>query len=259
MKQRMYFSSEHRRWLGHRGDQIRMHRSLRALSFPNSRWLEVVMLPLGLNALTLYLLPDLTDFWSDFLSFWLVRLDLPGAISVTFEFSVREKMIAIPALHLAGAIPSASGWLLHVAVTLFVLALSFWLPVSAMPYRYLLRVLVLVHSTSLLYFGVAPASFPYDLETYSRDAFIMMMVFLFIIPWILAFSYYVYAFSVAKKIGFTLLMMLYFCVFGPTQLLVHAIFLHSLSVLMLPLLYLVFGAFLNVMLFMAFYSWAMSD
>ncbi|PUA18825.1 hypothetical protein [Glaciimonas sp. PCH181] len=259
MKQRINFAAEYGRLLGHRGDQIRMHRSLRVLEFPRSRWLQIVLLPLGLNVLTLLAVTRLARFWSIFLLFWFDRLDLPGQITHTGQFALLGQLVTVPAIHLAGAIPTTSGWLLHIALTLFVLALSFWLPISYMPLRYLLRVLVFVHSTALFYFGFSPASFPYDLETYSRDALVMMIVFLLIIPWLLAFSYYIYSFPVAKKIGFTLVMMLYFCVFAPTQLLVHAIFLYHFSALMLPLLYLVFGAFLNVMLFMAFYSWAMSE
>lgn len=259
MKQRISLAEGYGRWLGHRGGQIRMHRSQRVLSFPKSRWLQVFLLPLGFNLLTLFSLVGLMQFWSMFLSFWFERLALSGQITQIGLFSLWGNNLVIPSIHLAGAIPTTSGWLMHVAVTLFVLALSFWLPTSYMPLRYLLRVLVFVHSTALFYFGFAPASFPYDLETYSRDALIMMIVFLLLIPWLLSFSYYVYSFSIEKKLGFTLVIMLYFCVFAPSQLLVHAILLHSFSALMLPLLYLVFGAFLNVMLFMAFYSWAMSD
>jgi predicted membrane protein len=110
-----------------------------------------------------------------------------------------------------------------------------------------------------LYFGLLPASFPYDFEAYTRDALISIIVFLFIIPWLLAFSYYIYEIPLAKKAVVTLLMLAYFCVFAPTQLLVHAICLHLFSALMLPLLYVVFGAILYVMLFIAFYSWAMSE
>ena len=259
MKQRINDAAGYGRWLSHRGDQIKMHRSLRVLTFPKRRWLEVVLLPVGFNVLTFFALVPLTGFWADFFSFWLTRLDIPGEMTRTGQLDVWGQALSIPSILLAGAVPTANGWMLHLAVTLFVLALSFWLPVQRMLLRYFLRVIVLVHSSALLYFAFFPASFPYDLESYISNALILMIVFLFLIPWLLAFSYYIYAFPVAKKVGVTLLMMVYFCVFAPTQLLVHAICMHVLSALMLPLLYLVFGAFLNVMLFMAFYSWAMSD
>ena len=42
------------------------------------------------------------------------------------------------------------------------------------------------------------------------------------------------------------------------QYILHAYALHHLTLLFLPLLYLVFGTFLDVMMFIALYSWGMS-
>jgi hypothetical protein len=254
----MRYAARYGRWLTHRGHRIRMHRSMRVLAFPKRRWLEVALLPVAFNILTFLALDVLTGFWTDFFSFWLLHLQLPGEVVQTAQYHFWGRTVSIPSLLMSDAMPTSTGWTLHAAVTLIVLALSVWIPDRYLPMRYLLRALVAIHTTALLYFAFVPASFPYDLQTYIRDSLITMIVFLLILPWLLAFTYYIYDFSIARKAGVTLLMIAYFSVFAVTQLLVHAICLHTMSVLMLPLLYLIFGEFLNVMLFMALYGWAMS-
>jgi hypothetical protein len=250
--------SNYGRWLSHRGNEIKMHRSMRVLEFPRSRWLEVSLLPLGFNGLTLLLLGALTGFWNDFFLFWLQRMDIAGGVEQATLLHIGGQAVAIPALLLPGVAPTAIGWLLHAAVAVCVLLASLWLPERHLPWRYILRFLVMIHGTALLYFAFDPDSFPYDVESYTRDGLISAIVFLFIVPWLLAMTYYIYDFSVARKVGVTALMLSYFAVFAPAQLLAHALCLHAFSALMLPILYLAFGAFLTVMLFMALYAWAMS-
>ncbi len=86
----------------------------------------------------------------------------------------------------------------------------------------------------------------------------MSLYFLFLSPWILGLTYYVFSFSVLRKAALTALVLAYFALAFPMQYLVHALLLQHLSLLAMPLLYLVCGVFLDVMMFVALYSWGMS-
>ena len=240
------------------GNRPPMHRAMRTMEFPAHRWLQVLLLPLGFNIVTFLSLGTLAGFWTDFFSLWMTHLDLRGEAVSMALVNLPGHALLIPSLTLTGGVPTATGWLVHVGVTLACALLSMWIPGKYLPFRYILRFLVFIHGTALLYFAFLSASFPYDLETYVRNGLISAIVLLFILPWILAATYYIYDFSIARKIGITTLMLVYFAIFSVTQFLVHALCLHAFSALMLPLLYLVFGVFLDVMFFMALYAWAMS-
>ena len=67
-----------------------------------------------------------------------------------------------------------------------------------------------------------------------------------------------FQFFAAPQDGLTALMILYFMLALPMQYLMHGLIFHHFSLLFLPLLYLVFGIFIDVMMFVALYSWGMS-
>jgi len=72
-----------------------------------------------------------------------------------------------------------------------------------------------------------------------------------------ALTYYLLNFSLAQKVFLTFVTMAHLALFVPQQYMLHVYLLHG-SVLFMPLLYFVFGPFLDILAFIGFYSWGMS-
>jgi len=77
------------------------------------------------------------------------------------------------------------------------------------------------------------------------------------IPIVLAFTFYLFEFSLWKKLAISVLTMGHLTFFFPLQYILHVYILHH-SILFMPLLYFAFGPFLDVLIFICLYSWAMS-
>ena len=74
----------------------------------------------------------------------------------------------------------------------------------------------------------------------------------------MAFVYYIFDFSLIRKIFLTVLIMVHLAVFTPLHYLVQLYIIARFSLVFMPVLYTVFGLLLEVMVFIAFYSWGMS-
>ena len=139
----------------------------------------------------------------------------------------------------------AYSWWITAAITFLVLWISFGIPEEHLPWVYLLRFLVIVQGTALLYFAYAAARFPHDLPSYTVGMLYFGTIFVSLLPLILGFSYFLFDFKVTQKLGLTLGIMIYLVVFLPFQYMLHAWIIHK-SVLFMPVLYFVFGPFLDV-------------
>ena len=82
-------------------------------------------------------------------------------------------------------------------------------------------------------------------------------IFMTLLPLILGFSYFLFDFRLPQKIGLTVGIMAYLVIFLPFQYMLHVWIIHN-SILFMPILYFVFGPFLDVLIFVSLYSWGMS-
>jgi hypothetical protein len=78
-----------------------------------------------------------------------------------------------------------------------------------------------------------------------------------LIPVLYGFTFYLLNFSFAQKLLLTLATIVHLVLFVPHQYLLHVYLLQG-SVLFMPVLYFVFGPFLDILVFIGFYSWGMS-
>jgi hypothetical protein len=78
-----------------------------------------------------------------------------------------------------------------------------------------------------------------------------------LIPLLYGFTFYLLDFSLAQKIFLTSATVAHLVLFVPQQYMLHVYLLHG-SVLFMPVLYFVFGPFLDILVFIGFYSWGMS-
>jgi len=78
-----------------------------------------------------------------------------------------------------------------------------------------------------------------------------------LVPILYAFTFYLLNFTLLQKVLLTVITVAHLVLFVPQQYILHVILLHR-SVLFMPLLYFVFGPFLDILAFVGFYSWGMS-
>jgi hypothetical protein len=114
-----------------------------------------------------------------------------------------------------------------------------------------------LQATALGYFAVASARFPHDLPGYTVSMLVFSCVLIGLIPVLYGFTFYLLDFTLTQKIFLTLATVAHLVLFVPQQYMLHVYLLHG-SVLFMPVLYFVFGPFLDILVFIGFYSWGMS-
>jgi len=83
------------------------------------------------------------------------------------------------------------------------------------------------------------------------------LIFIGLMPAVLGFTFYIFDVSIWKKIALTAVTVAHLTLFIPLQYLAHACILR-VSLLFLPILYFALGPLMDVIVFIAFYSWGMS-
>ncbi len=246
------------RFRGYGGATIRTHRSMYYLHLLRGELVLALLLPLAFNLLMLLALDELVHFWRALLEFWASRLDFAASVTMR-PFDLGYYDLWLPAVRVEAPLPSAALWWGTAVACLLLFLLSYLVkPERFLPLIYILRAVLLIQATALLYFAFIPASFPYRLEDYVANSLMIGILLLALIPWILGATYYVFDFGLTQKIALTLMTQLFFVLAIPLQYLLHASIIHHASLLFMPLFYLVFGLFFDIMAFVAFYSLGMS-
>jgi len=78
------------------------------------------------------------------------------------------------------------------------------------------------------------------------------------IPLVMGLTYYLFDFSLGRKIFLTLIMIGHLLIMVPLQYLLHAWIMYHFSLLFMPLLFFIAGLPLNVMVFIALFGWGFS-
>jgi hypothetical protein len=242
---------------GWQGGYIRPHRAFVRLRLHPRRIIESVALA-GLGVLGwLAVLPQVAHLWARIFAFWGTELGLNSEVTLVPQVWGAHIRFALPTFGLAAGPATGEGWWITTAVTVVAFGGSFLIGEEALPWRYLVRCFCLLQATALGYFALASARFPHDLPTYTVSMLFFSSILIGLIPLLYAFTFYVLNFTLRQKIFLTVVTMLHLIVFVPHQYLLHVYVLHS-SVLFMPLLYFVFGPFLDILAFIGFYSWGMS-
>jgi hypothetical protein len=232
------------------------HRALRRLP---ARWLllvQALLLPALACAVLLHERHAVLAFWKDCLDFWLPRLDIPlkagwsaGADSLRMTWLGGDTLVTIPGPGLKAG--TATGLLLLFASTWFY-------GQARLPLACLIRLICCVHALALLFFWLLPAQFPYTIADHVNDMLQTGFRFLVAIPVLLALGYAILQPPLSSLLGHTLLIIGYFMLLLPHQMVLHALVLRFTTLLSMPVLYLCFGSVLDVLLFIGLYSWAVS-
>lgn len=237
-----------------RARRARTHRALVRLEVA-PYLVQVFLLPTLFIALLLELEPWLVAFWREFVMTWAHLLGVPVVPSARAagwgELRLAWHFVESPTM-LPGRV--ALAWSGIAAVAL--LAGTYAVPARWLPLRYIVRIVAVLLgvSTAVFAFGRFPYSITDHVLALTGGGFILIAT----IPVMLALGYYVLRLPLALKIFHTALVMGYFVVLVPLQVVVHLVLVQHFTLVVMPLLFLVFGALLDFLLFIALYSWIAS-
>lgn len=238
--------------------KVRPHRAITPLKVTPYLLAQTLLLPLVMCGLLLWGKPLLLDFWRVSILFWSGGLDLP------FSISTRLNQAGQYAVRLAGGpgdapMPGTTTLLVTAGLTLGLVALSLRMKNAKLPLRYPLWIICFVQAMALIYFWLSPSTFPYSIAHHCEELMTIGYVVMLATPVMLAMGYYILNQHLVVKVFHTVLILLFLAIMVPHQVLAQALIMQNFSVLFMPVLYICFGAVFDALVFVALYSWAVSD
>ncbi|MBY0544590.1 MAG: hypothetical protein K2Q14_03460 [Gammaproteobacteria bacterium] len=109
-----------------------------------------------------------------------------------------------------------------------------------------------------IFFLINPDSPPYELSNYIKGMLNLGIYLLLLLAPLLTLIYYIFDFAFWRKFAVTFFIIAYFIIALPLQYMLQALIISSVSMLFMPVLYLLFGALLDTLMFVGWYSWAMT-
>jgi hypothetical protein len=243
---------------GHRGGYILDHRSLLT---SRRGWAKVLMsaaLTAALFAVWLLAMDHVSGLWAKILSFWNDALGMGGYVTLIHYQLAGIYEFPVPYLHVTSDAPDYVSLIVGWVATVLLFIASFFLPRRHVPVIYGIRVVLMFQLCAQVFFTFVPLSFPYSASGYVHGVLIAGLALISLVPILLGFTYFIFDFSFWRKLGLALLIMLYLIVLIPVQFGAHAFLLHHSTILYLPVLFFAFGLPLDVMIFIALYSWGAS-
>jgi hypothetical protein len=244
------------RFSGHRGGVIAMHRALARFVLKPSDLASNALLVLLLSLAWFISLPWLCRMWGYLLENGMKLLALRTTLGLTEHRVTSYFRFAIPYPRMDGLAPDAWTWWSTAAAVCIAYVVSYFFPKKLTPVVYLLRMVLFIQLSALLYFLLAPASFPHTPDSYMEGLVSYQIALISAVPTLFGLTYYIFKFSAMKKIALAVLTMSHLSLFLPVQILLQAMILEK-SVLFMPILYMVFGLPMNILIILAFYSWGM--
>jgi hypothetical protein len=243
---------------GSSGGFIAPHRALLTLPLhPSEAWTALILALLLLSGWLLSL-KWVSAVWTWFTQYWSNALfEGAGVKHVSNQIGTFIQLDA-PYLDLLVGVPNGGIWWSILLLTMLLVLASFIVPRRQMPLIYLMRATAFIQVCTLAYFAITPATFPYTIGSYQSGMMQAGLIFISLVPVLLGATYFIFDFGLFKKLFLSLVTMLHLSVFIPLQYLVHVYLIQKFSMLVLPLLFFMFGLPLDIFVFIAFYAWGMS-
>ncbi|MFO1436428.1 MAG: hypothetical protein U1F34_08835 [Gammaproteobacteria bacterium] len=249
---------ERLRYRNSAGRLIREHRALLRIRLERLHWMQPAFLPTAIFVLVLLLLKPIGRFWYSIIEFWAQKLELPGQLRTESRWIGNLHIYDLPYLDVPSTTPDSVQLVTCLVLVLSIMLLSYLLLRRSLPIAYIVWAYCLIQITSITFFYFRPATFPYTIGSHLRGGLEMNVALLLTIPWLLGPTYYAFEFALWKKLAATLLMIVHLVLFSPLQYMAHAKLIHDMTLVVMPLLYIMFGLFANIFCFIAIYGWAMS-
>lgn len=250
-------SADPTRFRGYRGGVIPMHRALTHFRLGPMNLLAAISLFVFFSSVWLFFLDGLCRFWKQVLAAGIRLLPLQAELGLSPHRLTPLIRFEIPYLRMEPVQPSPQTWGVACAATLLLFAATFFLSKKWIPVVYLLRGVLLIQASALLYFALLPARFPHTPDSYLEGLITSATALISGVPLLFGLVYYIFDFGLLRKALLTSITMAYLALFLPFQILLQALVLQK-TVLFMPLLYIVFGMPLDILLIIAFYSWGMT-
>lgn len=187
---------------GWRGGIIRTHRAFAKIEFGMKVFFVASASVLTISACWLLSLPVVGEFWFRVFRFWHHALGLAGSVARAPQYW-GPLHFSIPTVLIAAGPPDAISWWVTAGVCFLVFWASFGVSDEYLPVIYLLRFLVIVQGTALVYFAFEAARFPHDLPSYTVGMLHFGTIFISLLPLILGFSYFLFDFPLVQKLALT--------------------------------------------------------
>lgn len=237
---------------------VRPHRAITPLTVTGSLLAQAILLPVILCSLLYWGKPQLFEFWRECVLFWSGLLDMHFSISPIVN-DAGQYALMLPGRQQEAPMPGAITMVVTAVVSLAAFALSFFMKHAKLPLKFPLRIISVVQLVAVIYFWLHPGAFPYSIARHSEDLMTIGYALMLATPAMLAIGYYILNQGLMVKLFHTALILLFIAVMVPHQVLVQAIIMQHLSVLFMPVLYICFGAVFDALVFVALYSWAVSN
>jgi hypothetical protein len=234
-----------------------MHRALAHFRLEPINLVTAIFLFVFFQSIWLLLLPKTCQLWTRVMILGIRILPLRAELGLAHHHLTAFITFDIPYLRMEPVLPSALDWWLTCGITVALFAVSFFLSGRLVPVMYLLRGILLVPATALLYFLFLPARFPHTPDSYMEGYVTAGIVLISIVPLLFGLIYYIFDFGLLKKAFLTTIAMTHLALFLPLQVLFQALFLQK-TVMFMPVLYVIFGMPVNILMIVAFYSWGMT-
>ena len=243
---------------GHRGGVIQPHRAMMGAPWSASRLAGVLAMTLAGLAGYALLIPAMLRAWQ-----WLFAV---GRDQIGLDLLLGEQAVGLPGNlvfrfpELSAVTPQPTGTAMLVTglLTLGVLGLTWFLPRRLAPLRALLRLLVAVQASAILFFTLSVEPFPYRVADYLFGLMATGLIAMAAVPVILGLTLYPLDLGWGRKVLITLLMLAHFGVLTPLLVLSHAWLVLHTGALVMPALFLGLGVLPFGLAFVAWYGWAMS-
>jgi hypothetical protein len=245
------------RFRGYRGGIINTHRALTRFVLEPLDLTTAALLSLLLTVLWLAALSWLCQFWRFVLENGMRELAMHAAVGLTAHEITPYIRFSVPYPRMEALLPDPQTWWTSAAVVLILFVASFFLPKKFLPVMYLLRAVLFIHLTALLFFLFLPARFSHSPDSYMEGLTGYAIALIGFVPLLFGLTYYIFDFGILRKAFLTAATMAHLTLFLPLWILLQALVLQK-SVLFMPVLFVVFGLPVNVIIILAFYSWGMS-
>ncbi len=249
---------ERLRYRGYKGGYIVKHRALLTSPRGIRKVLSAAGLAAGFLAAWLLAMKWVSSAWAQVMAFWTDVLGIHGYVTLIHYRFAGVFGFYVPYVHVRSATPDFVQLVIGAVITIVLVLVSLVLPRRLLPVIYALRVIALFQACAQIFFTFVPWPFPYGASGYIHGVLIASLALISLVPVVLGFTYFIFDFTLRKKAGLALIIMGYLCFLIPLQYTVHGFVLYHSSLLFLPILFFVFGLPLNVMMFIAFYSWGAS-
>ncbi|MBD3868565.1 MAG: hypothetical protein IFK94_10620 [Acidobacteria bacterium] len=248
---------EELRFRGCRGGFITRHRALLFSPCDPRKLFSAVALVVAAAGLFYFFQGLVSRIWMEMMEFWTTVLRIGSGVSMV-QYELGGVPFSVPFLHVPSGLPGPFLWWAGVAGTILLVLISLLLPRKYLPVSYFLRIVAFFQASSQVFFAFWPEAFPYSTGGYVHTMLIAGMMIIPLVPVVLGFTYYMFDFSFGRKVWLTAMLMIHLVLLIPLQYVAHAWIIYHTSLLFLPLLFFVVGIPLNVLVFIAFYSWGFS-